>query len=571
MALTKATYSMIEGAQYNVLDYGAVGDGVADDRAACQLAITAAANAGGGDVVFPSGIYKIVGTDAGDGTLSGLVIPFKGFSIDNRVRLIGTGDSIIRAASDNMYLVRVCQPGSELHNLTIEGGWNFGNGFTNTVGIGMVPENQTQTTTVVSQSFCKVVGCHVTQCSEGLILQPGPTVSGSQSGAFYPVIERNDFNINARHMWFRPSFNDPTNRPTRGTIAYNRIERGNCGIDLQYATEFNLIGNKYQFFNTTYNQAAIPSVPFVDSRSIRIGPLTEYIQIVGDFSEAQTNFIANESTFPSAFQFIGVLPGTSVNIGAIPQFDYNNVRVTNKFATIEQQVAFVGKNNGFGRLVFDYDASNQKTAVIETNDVERMRWFNGITTHRGSAADVVMTATGTTRPSADNAIDLGAATPLAWRNIYSNNALNVVSDPRTKTDIQDTPLGLDFINALHPVAFKYKVGSQVVKEVKEIEPAEYDENGELLKPAKTEKVYEAVPGKRVHYGLLTTEVKAAADAAGVDFGGYVKGDLDDPESQEFLRYEEFVAPLIKAVQELSAKVVALEAQLNTRTGSDNQI
>jgi len=563
MALTKATYSMIEGAQYNVLDYGAVGDGVADDRAACQAAITAAANAGGGDVVFPSGIYRIVGTSAGDATLSGLVIPFKGFTIDNRVRLIGIGDSIIRAASNNMYLVRVCQPGSELHNLTIEGGWNFGNGFTTTVGIGLVPESITQTTTLVSQSFCKVVGCHVTQCSTGLILQPGPTVSGSQSGAFYPVIERNDFNINGRHMWFRPSTNDATNRPTRGTIAYNRIERGNCGIDLEYATEFNLIGNKYQFFNTSYNQATIPSVPFVDSRSIRIGSLTEYCQLVGDFSEAQTYFIVNDSNSPSAFQFVGVIPGTSVNIGLVSQFDYNNVRVTNKFSTIEQQVAFVGKNTQFGRLVFDYDANNSKTAVIETNAVERMRWFNGITTHYGSAANVVLTATGTTRPSADNAIDLGAATPLAWRNIYSNNALNVVSDPRAKMDIQATPLGLDFINSLTPVAFKYKVGSQVVKEVKEIEPAKYDDNGNLIRTAITEKVYEDVPGKRVHYGLLTTDVKAAADAAGVDFGGYVKGDLNDPESREFLRYEEFVSPLIKAVQELSARVVELENKLNS--------
>ena len=563
MALTKATYSMIEGAQYNVLDYGAVGNGVADDRAACQAAITAAADAGGGDVVFPSGIYRILGTSAGDGTLSGLVIPFKGFAIDNRVRLIGIGDSIIRAASNNMYLVRVCQPGSELHNLTIEGGWNFGTGFTNTVGIGLVPESITQTTTIVSQSFCKIVGCHVTQCSEGLILQPGPTVGGSGSGAYYPVIERNDFNINGRHMWFRPSTQDPTNRPTRGTIAYNRIERGNCGIDLQYATEFNLIGNKYQFFNTTYNQATIPSVPFVNSRSIRIGSLTEFVQIVGDFSEAQTNFIVNDSTYPSAFQFIGILPGSSTGLGFTPQFDYTNVRVTNAASTGEQQVAFVGKYNSFGRLVFDYDADGLKTAVLETNSVQRMRWFNGATTHFGTNADIVMTALGNLRPSANNVVDLGDPTPLAWRNIYSNNALNVVSDPRTKTDIQDTPLGLDFINALHPVAFKYKVGSQVVKEVKEIEPAQFDDNGNVLKPAKTEKIYEAIPGKRVHYGLLTTEVKAVADAAGVDFGGYVKGDLDDPESQEFLRYEEFVAPLIKAVQELSARVVELEAKLKS--------
>jgi len=36
--------------------------------------------------------------------------------------------------------------------------------------------------------------------------------------------------------------------------------------------------------------------------------------------------------------------------------------------------------------------------------------------------------------------------------------------------------------------------------------------------------------------------------------------MTDPESEEALRYDEFIAPLIKAVQELSAKVAALEAK-----------
>jgi len=42
---------------YNVRDFGAVGDGITDDRVACQDAIDACAAAGGGTVYFPAGTY----------------------------------------------------------------------------------------------------------------------------------------------------------------------------------------------------------------------------------------------------------------------------------------------------------------------------------------------------------------------------------------------------------------------------------------------------------------------------------------------------------------------------------
>lgn len=52
MALTKATYSMVDGAPANVLDFGAVGDGVTDDTAAIVAAF-----ASGRPLYFPEGTY----------------------------------------------------------------------------------------------------------------------------------------------------------------------------------------------------------------------------------------------------------------------------------------------------------------------------------------------------------------------------------------------------------------------------------------------------------------------------------------------------------------------------------
>lgn len=60
MALTKVTYSMIKNAARNVRDYGAVGDGVADDTAAIQAAFGGAGTTPDNiHVYFPNGTYKI--------------------------------------------------------------------------------------------------------------------------------------------------------------------------------------------------------------------------------------------------------------------------------------------------------------------------------------------------------------------------------------------------------------------------------------------------------------------------------------------------------------------------------
>jgi hypothetical protein len=151
---------------------------------------------------------------------------------------------------------------------------------------------------------------------------------------------------------------------------------------------------------------------------------------------------------------------------------------------------------------------------------------------------------GNMSPFFDNGYTVGSSS-WKWSSIWAYTGTIQTSDQRLKKDIAGSNLGLEFINALNPVSYKWIIGGR--------KPI-YDEE------AKTFTSAEDVPGTRTHYGFLAQEVKQVLDtvAPGKDFSGWVLTDKDDPESEQALRYEEFIAPMVKAIQELSARLDALE-------------
>lgn len=77
MSLTKVSYSMIQGEWLNVLDYGAIGDGTADDTAAIQATIDAAI-INNKWVYIPVGTYSVTGLTANFSSYSSFVIQGEG-------------------------------------------------------------------------------------------------------------------------------------------------------------------------------------------------------------------------------------------------------------------------------------------------------------------------------------------------------------------------------------------------------------------------------------------------------------------------------------------------------------
>lgn len=162
-----------------------------------------------------------------------------------------------------------------------------------------------------------------------------------------------------------------------------------------------------------------------------------------------------------------------------------------------------------------------------------------------------------TNATTTTGVDLGQATQR-WRRVYAANTTISSSDARLKTSVVDAELGLNFIKSLRPVSYKFINGDfeQVLDE--DGNPL-FDGVDALGKPIP---VTIGRAGVRRHWGFIAQEVKQAVDASGVeDFAGWVQDDLSDPSSNQSLSYEQFIAPLTKAVQELATKVEELESRI----------
>lgn len=172
-------------------------------------------------------------------------------------------------------------------------------------------------------------------------------------------------------------------------------------------------------------------------------------------------------------------------------------------------------------------------------------------------------------------LGLGQTTSYAWGAVQNR------SDRRDKADIIDTKLGLEFIKRLRPVDYKwdyrdsyinYKTKPVMPKELRAPYTKEQEDvyNNELNNYRKAIKIWEEknnindiIPDgthkrKRYHHGLIAQEVKTVLDSLGIDFGGYQDHSINGGSKVLSIGYEELIAPLIKAIQELLIRVEALE-------------
>lgn len=191
-----------------------------------------------------------------------------------------------------------------------------------------------------------------------------------------------------------------------------------------------------------------------------------------------------------------------------------------------------GKNTVIGAYAMQRSTGNNNTAI-------GYNAANDLTYDNITALGYQATVTG------DNQVQLGNADTTT----YCYNAVQNRSDARDKTDIQNTDLGLEFIDKLRPVKFRWDYREAY---------REYDDEGNVIEYEKDG----SRAGKRFHQGLIAQEVKQVMDELGVDFAGYQDHSVNGGKDVLSIGYTELIGPMIKAIQELSAEVQQLKSRLD---------
>ena len=191
----------------------------------------------------------------------------------------------------------------------------------------------------------------------------------------------------------------------------------------------------------------------------------------------------------------------------------------------------VGANNTIMGAGAAFSATNSTNTVIGASAAANLTSGASNTVIGGSAGNSSSVINLTTQ---SNRVVIGDANVT---NAYILVAWTVTSDSRDKSDVQSAPYGLQFVNELIPITYKWDKRDKY----------------ENSTPDGTHKE------SKTQLGFLAQDVIALEKKH-----GGVAGDLliADDETEESLKITEtkFIPILVKAIQELTARVQALEAR-----------
>jgi hypothetical protein len=336
-----------------------------------------------------------------------------------------------------------------------------------------------------------------------------------------------------------------------------------------------LMGNRHGSFNTAIGKDAINN-PFGNSINQSYNTAIGEGALNPDTGSCNTVYVSTGGGIGSSNTIFGY--------GAMPlaQGNFNTVSGNDAMAYVYfgDNNAILGDNSlnadnlshgGFNKIsqstAVGYRALYQTDGVVNAPATDS--WGNtaigyaaGSFAHNGAHNCFIGAAADVTNSSVFNTIVLGHGTTASISNVMrvGNPATtsiggpvgwSIVSDGRVKKNIKENIPGLSFITRLRPVTYNINTAA-----IESIQQARISEIAKTTKrPANTlsAQMLAAYNAKEkiLYTGFVAQEVEQAAKNLNYDFNG-----VDAPKNENdlyALRYESFVVPLVKSVQELASQ------------------
>jgi hypothetical protein len=570
MAITKATQDVIEGITatgsttartlanrfadvVNVKDFGAVGDGVTDDTAAIQAAINSVSSGQKIEIFFPRGNYIINGTLTYNQRFISFVLDeaalLSGSGTVNGYTFASTNWQFVKRIKDRLFVGPTLDANDGTLWTNGPASWSqdwveielntqvFGGGLTST----------SQLATISQRGYNAICGASRTSDN------PLANSEGTMGVAAFVVADKVPTSGNNSSAY--GFYNETRRKGNAGwahTCEFDAIARSANGIGsapqpalLTPQTPFAAPSLTGAWFSNsrpdiTDGGDVAAGLAFINNAGSRTSTQGRYrIGILFD----QRSILGADLTNPASATNIG----NAIALGTGHAIGWWNGSIPNTPADYV--------TGGEGTLYFyNFRGSTFATSNISASN-DNVNYLIALGAPTNSAPSLSVggpdvncslrlspKGTGSVTAFLDNATSLGNST-VRWSQVWAANGTIQTSDKTEKTEILESSLGLEFIKQLNPVSYKFIVGGNKIVETDPV-------NGVPTK-------IEPIAGRRTHFGLIAQEVKSVIPD-GVDFGGWIKADMNDPQSTEGLRYDEFIAPLIKAVQQLSEKIEKLE-------------
>lgn len=361
------------------------------------------------------------------------------------------------------------------------------------------------------------------------------TVTAFGYNAGYSAANENVVAIGSEAL--RYAYNGPASNTNNTAIGYQAM-RGSATASANTGEHNTAIGvQAMQSYTTASDNVAIgvqaANALLSGDRNVAAGYRAMYGATTGDDNIAighQAQYNLNGSR--------------NIAIGVSAQYNYTGT-CTDNIAIGNSSMIGNGSNCGNGNTAVGYYSlggltTGHSNVAIGTSagysgtpvTTETNNTFIGYQAGLNAAGYSNATALGNgARAYASNSITLGN-TSIA--SIYAQvTSITAISDRRRKKDIEDTDLGLAFINTLHPVSYRFNNGDETLR---------YGFIAQEVEQALPDKLKPLVGKGEKGIALITKD--------------------DDKEKTYHVNYFEFIAPLIKAVQEIDKKVDMLIAKFD---------